>query len=59
MHQLKFNCMTFTEKIILSDDFSLLEIRSGSKKGAHIQKLAICIKIHIFCVILMKLGENS
>ena len=36
-----------------------VKVKSGSKNGAQVQNLTICKKIHIFCPILMKLGENN
>ena len=34
------------------------QLKSGSKKARHDKKFALII-IHIFCLMLMKLGENN
>ena len=35
------------------------KVKSRSKKMRHVQKLVISEKVHIFCPIIMKLGENN
>ena len=42
-----------------ADSLSTIDVKSEAKKTGHFQKLAINKKIHNFCPILMKLGEND